>query len=169
MSLLASSIAGLEAVAGTPDEQVFAEVRGKTTIAVSFAPGYYARTDEPTLEWQFARLGKLLFVQRMRAYYVIRSVDFDEPVTRESSPQGPRDEEFVQRRSELVAIGTSGDGRVEVSVVGMREWAIRIAPDTCTALSEDGFCRAMGEAGTAMMVGQFAQIRALKHEVYAGT
>lgn len=169
MSLLTRSIDELEATSCTPDEQVFAAVHGRTTIAVSFAPGYYRRTDEPTLEWQFARLGKLLFVQRMRAYYVIRSSDFGERITRESPPAGARDEEFVRRRAELTATGTSSDGRIEVSVVGMREWAVTIAPGTCSALSQDGFCRAMDEAGTAMMTDQFGQIRALKHEVYAGT
>lgn len=169
MSLLTSSIDELEATSYTPDEQVFATVNGRTTITVSFAPGYYQRTDEATLEWQFARLGKLLFVQRMRAYYAIRSEDFGEPVTRESPPEGARDEEFVRRRAELTATGTSSEGRIVVSVVGMREWAITIAPGTCSDLSEDAFCRAMGEAGTAMMSAQFAQIRVLKHEVYAGT
>jgi hypothetical protein len=154
MSLLTSSIDGLEAASYTPDEQVFAAVHGRTTITVSFAPGYYHRADEATLEWQFARLGKLLF---------------GETVTRESPPEGVRDEEYVRRRAELVATGTSSDGRIVVSVVGMREWAITITPGTCSALSEDAFCRAMGEAATAMMTDQFGQIRALKHEVYAGT
>ena len=163
---LFNTLAQLEAKAATPDERVFVEILGKTGVRVSFAPGYYEQASDVELERQFTRLAKLAFVERMRAYYRIRSEAFGREVTRESPPAGERDERFVDERSKLVATGTGAGGRIAVSVVGMTHWTVRVSPGTHRALSEADFCRGMAEAGQSLLTDQFSQIRKLKHEIY---
>ena len=160
------SLDTLEARAGTPDERVFGEIHGRTDVSVSFAPGYYEQASDAALEEQFTRLARVLFAQRMKAYFRIRSEDFGETVTRESPPSSERDQRFVEERSRITATGTSPDGRITCSVVGMAHWTIRIQPGTHRELSEDAFCRSFAAAAGAMIADQFAQVRRVKDAVY---
>lgn len=160
------SLDTLEARACTPDERVFGEIHGRTEVAVSFAPGYYEQASDTTLEMQFTRLARVLFAQRMKAYFHIRSEDFGETVTREAPPTSERDHRFVEERSKITATGTSADGRITCSVVGMAHWTIRIAPGTHRQLTEDAFCRSFAAVGSALIADQFAQIRRVKDAVY---
>ena len=73
-----SALAELQASAATPDEKAFATISGRTHVRFTLAPGYYEWASVADLERQLTRLAKLLFVARMKAYYVARSRDFDQ-------------------------------------------------------------------------------------------
>lgn len=163
-----TSIDRLHASATTPDGAVSASITDRVRVEVRLAPGYYEQASATDLERQLSRLGKLLFAARMKEYYKVRSADFGQLVTREPSPLGRQDEEYVERRSRLVAQGEAAGGRVRISVVGMEQWSIQIGQDVPRTMSEEALCDAVSEAATLLVTQQFAEIRTLKREVYDG-
>ena len=163
-----TSIDRLYASATTPDGAVSASITDRVHVQVRLLPGYYDQATATDLERQLSRLGRLLFAARMKEYYKVRSQDFGELVTREPSPLGRQDEEYVDRRSRLVATGEAADGRVRISVVGMEQWAVEIAQDAPRTMSEESFCKAVSDAATLLVTEQFAEVRMLKREVYGG-
>jgi hypothetical protein len=163
-----SALAELQASAATPDEKAFATISGRTHVQFSLAPGYYEWASVSDLERQLTRLAKLLFVARMKAYYVARSRDFGQTFTKESPPTSPRDEQYVRARSGLVVEGEAAGGAVRISAVGMDSWAVHLDRDVQKRLNEAAFCAAVSSAATQLVESQFAQVKALKREVYAG-
>jgi hypothetical protein len=163
-----SALSELQASAATPDEKAFATISGRSQVRFSLAAGYYDWASVPDLERQLTRLAKLLFVARMKAYYVARSRDFDQLFTKESPPTSREDQEYVRARSGLVVEGEAGGGAVRISAVGMDSWTVTLDRDVQKRLNEPAFCAAVSNAATELVESQFAQIRALKREVYAG-
>ncbi len=164
-----SALAELQASAATPDEKAFATISGRTHVQFTLAAGYYDWASVADLERQLTRLAKLLFVARMKAYYAARSRDFDQVFTRESPPTGPRDEEYVRARSGIVVEGEAAGGAVRISAVGMESWTVHLDRDVQKRLNEQAFCAAVSSAATQLVEQQFAQVRELKREVYAGS
>ncbi|MEO6512908.1 MAG: hypothetical protein ABIO16_18060 [Nocardioides sp.] len=164
-----SALAELRASAATPDEKAFATISGRAHVQFSLAAGYYGWASVADLERQLTRLAKLLFVARMKAYYVARSRDFGQLFTKESPPAGARDEQFVRARSGLVVEGEAAGGAVRISAVGMESWAVHLEPDVQKRLSEQSFCAAVSSAASQLVAAQFAQVKELKREVYAGS
>lgn len=162
-----SALAELRASAATPDEKAFATISGRTQVRFSLAAGYYEWASVADLERQLTRLAKLLFVARMRAYYAARSRDFGQLFTKESPPSSRQDQEYVRARSGLVVEGEAGGGAVRIAAVGMETWTVQLDRDVQRTLNEEAFCAAVSSAATQLVEQQFAQVRALKREVYA--
>ena len=135
-------------------------------MRLSLSPGYYEWASVADLELQLTRLAKLLFVARMRAYYVARSQDFEQEFTREPAPTTPRDEEYVRARSELAVDGVAAGGAVGISAVGMESWTVHLDRDIQRRMDEHAFCDAVSRAATRLVESQFARVRALKREIY---
>jgi len=163
---MTSALAQLTATASTPDARAFATISDRTQVRLTLASGYYEWASVSDLERQLTRLARLLFVARMKAYYAARSKDFDQLFTRESSPDNPRDEEYVRARARLHVEGDAADGAIRVSAVGMDSWAVHLDRTIQRRMDEQTFCRAVSEAATRLVEMQFAQVRALKREVY---
>jgi hypothetical protein len=163
-----SALAELRASAATPDEKAFATISGRSHVQLSLAAGYYEWASVGDLERQLTRLARLLFVARMRAYYVARSRDFGQTFTKESPPTSSRDRQYVLARSGLVVEGEAAGGVVRVSAVGMDSWTVHLDRDVQNRLNEAAFCTAVSSAASQLVESQFAQVRALKREVYAG-
>jgi hypothetical protein len=166
---MTTALAELQASAATPDEKAFATISGRTHVRFSLAAGYYEWASVADLERQLTRLAKLLFVARMKAYYVARSRDFDQIFTRESPPTSVRDHEYVRARSGLVVEGEAAGGAVRITAVGMESWTVHLDRDVQQRLDEQAFCAAVSSAATQLVESQFAQVRELKREVYAGS
>jgi hypothetical protein len=165
---MTSALAELSATAATPDGRASAAIAGRTRVRMSLAQGYYEWASVPDLERQLARLARLLFVSRMKAYYVARSLDFEQTFTREPAPTSPLDQAYVRARSELVAEGSAVDGAIRITAVGMDSWAVHLDRDIQRRLDANAFCEAVSRAATRLVESQLAQVRALKREVYAG-
>ena len=163
---MTTALAELSATAGTPDGRAYATITGRTLVRLSLSPGYYEWASVADLERQLTRLAKLLFVARMRAYYVARSKDFEQQFTREPAPTTPRDEEYVRARSELVVDGVAAGGAIRISAVGMDSWTVHLDRDIHGRMDEHAFCDAASRAATQLVESQFAQVRALKREIY---
>lgn len=149
-----------------PGDEIVGELRGRADVQITFAPGRYRRYREQDLEDKLASLAKLLWAGRVREYYAAVSDAFGETVTGEPSPSGVRDQAFVKARDELIAEGSSCDGRIRVTVQGMRRWQVRIANGTIRALDEDAFAERAREAAAALIEDQLAKVRVLKDQHY---
>jgi hypothetical protein len=150
-----------------PGDEIVGELRGRADVRITFAPGRYRRYQERDLEEKLASLAKLLWAGRTREYYAAVSHAFGETVTGEPPPSGARDQAFVQARDELVAEGSSRDGRIRVTVRGMRRWQVRIADGTVHALDEFAFAERVREAAAALIEDQLAKVRVLKDQHYS--
>jgi hypothetical protein len=73
-----------------------------------------------------------------------------------------RNRDYEQARDAVEATGSSADGRVTVSAVGMRNFKVRIAAGTVRELSEREFVQRVREAATAFLDDYMAQIHELK-------
>jgi hypothetical protein len=140
---------------------VTAELVGRATVHIGFAPGVFRSLDERALERRLAALARLLWAGRMRDYFAAVSEAFGESVTREPPAVGRRDVEYVAARDRIVACGRSRDGGVAVRVLGMREWRVEVAP----GLDEEALKRAVTEAAEALIADQLRQVRALKRTI----
>lgn len=152
--------------ATSPDNMITGELRDRTEVYLSFAPGSYRQYRTASLEEQLAGLARRLWVGRMRKYYEAMSEAFGETITKEPPPEGQRDADFHAARDELVAEGHSADGRIHVAVRGMRHWTVRIADGTVRRLTEEQFAAGVRDAARELISDQFAKIRELKREIY---
>lgn len=166
MGVLADRLDSMRIRVASPNKMVVAELCHRTEVRLSFASGAYQRSYERGLEEQLAGLARVMWAARMKGYYQAVSEAFGEEVTGEPLPVGRRDQEYLQARDQLVAVGRSRDGRVQLAVRGMRTWTVRIADGSLRALSEDEFTASVGEAAGALIRDQFDKIRQLKLRVY---
>lgn len=166
MGVLADRLEAMRVRALAPGGGIGGELRGRDQVHLSFPPGRYHWFNERELEQQLAGLGRLLWAGRMKKYYAAVSEAFGEPVSGESPPISPRDQDFYAARAELTAEGISADGLVRIQVCGMREWTVRIANGTIRRLTEEQFTVRVQEAATALIRDQFAKIRFLKDRYY---
>jgi len=166
MSDLRDQIQSIRVRASSPDGAISAELAGRTQIALSFARGWYDRCDEGDLERKLGALATLLWTARMRRYWEVRSQDAGERITGEPKPISPRAVAYREARAALVAHGRSADGRVTVSVEGMRQWTVRVQRGTARALDEHEFAAAAGQAAAELIQDQYRKIAALKLKIY---
>ena len=136
--------------AATPDGTAFATLRGRNTVTVSFAPGYYAQTSEPRLEQKLSQLGKLLWVARMKEYYRFQSQRLGREVRGESTPRTPAQVARREARDAVRAEGTGG-GVVRLSSVGMLHWTAQVEPGTLARVDEATFCAAVAQAAQQLI------------------
>lgn len=152
--------------ATSPNGSVTAVVRGQNGIEISFAPGFFQRAGTEELETQLAQVARLLWANRTREYRAILDDEFRGNLVVDPPPDGQRDERFYEERENLVAEGSSPDGRVRVTVRGMRDWEVRIAPGAIDELREEEMARAAAHAAQALIQDQMDKTRELKLSIY---
>jgi hypothetical protein len=167
MGELADRIHAMHVRASVPDGTITAELRHRSEVTLSFEPGWYDRCDESDLERRLSSLASLLWVARTREYWATVSDVTGDYATHEDKPISPSDVEFTEAREALVARGHSADGRVCLSVEGMRRWTVHIAAGTVRALNEHEFASAVGQAAADLIQDQFTKIAELKHKFYS--
>ncbi len=152
----------------SPNEQVFVTLRGNSSISVSMLPGYYDRANAAQIEEQLARTARLVFVDRTKAFYDLRSAEHGDTVRPSAESLTREQAEFKRRRAELAVEGSSDDGAVTVTSVGMTQFAVQIAPGTLTRVDESRFVADLGQAATRLMHDQREKMLGLKVEVLGG-
>ncbi|GIF12392.1 hypothetical protein [Actinoplanes teichomyceticus] len=142
------------------------ELHDADQVELTFTPGYYDRVAEPVLIDHLVALARVMHAEYVRQYLRAVSEASGRTITKEPAGDGRRDRAYAEQRQELIAEGRSADGRITVTVRGMRSWWVRIAPGTLRVLDERQFAARFGEAAHALIRDQFAGIRALKNHVY---
>lgn len=143
--------------AATPSGTAFATLHGRSTVTVSFAPGYYVHTTEARLEQQLAQLGRLLWVARMKEYYRFKSQQLGREIRGEGTPRTPAQ---AARREARDQIHAEGDGGVvRLSAVGMMHWTAQVEPGTVARTDEASFCHAVSRAARQLIDDHLRQLR----------
>jgi len=142
-------------VPGTP---IQGELHHRGEIGISFDPDSYQWLRESRLAHYLATVARLLYAGWTREYRAAISSSLL-PV---DPPEEVRNRAYEQARDEVEASGSSADGRVTVSAVGLRNFTARITPGTIRELTEQEFVSRAREAATAFLADHRAQIRELK-------
>jgi len=138
----------------------------RTRVQVTFQPVVYRRYDPGELERHLENLATRLWANRMRGYYAAVSEAFGETITGEARPISQRDIDFHRARDEMLTEGRSRDGRVTVTLRGLRDFRVRLAPGTTRELTEQQFADAVEEAAGELLRNQRERIRDLKLRTY---
>jgi len=152
----------------SPNEQVFITLRGDSSIDVSFLPGYYERANAAQIEEQLARTARLVFAERTKAFFDLRSKEHGNIVRPGRVSVNDAEAEYKRRRAELAVEGASDDGAVTITSVGMTHFAVHIAPGTQNRVDAATFAQDVAQAGTRLMQDQQTKMRALKLEIHGG-
>lgn len=144
--------------AATPDGTAFATLQGRGAVSVSFAPGYYASSNESRLELKLGQLGRLLWVARMKEYYRFKSEQLGREIRGEGRPRTARQEARREARDQIAATG-SGGGIVTLTAVGMLSWTAEIAPGTVARTDESVFCAAVAQAAESLITDHMGKLR----------
>ncbi|WP_027341568.1 hypothetical protein [Hamadaea tsunoensis] len=151
--------------ASTSDGALSAELYDRDQVRITFEQGSYRWLDERTLERHLVSLARVLWSRRMREFWMIMGEVSDYAYTAEPLPVTPAQQEFVERRENIVARGASADGRVQLSVRGMHEWKAVVRDGTLTEIGPDDFVAGVRTAAEQLIADQLAQITAVKNDL----
>jgi hypothetical protein len=163
MGELADRLGALRVSASAPGGGIHADLRGYSDVDMYFSSGFYEQTSERELEHRLESLARLLWAAQVRAQSEVRSRLGAHPP---DDPATVQDQIFAEERERLVAVGRSDDGRITVSVQGMRQWRIQLADDTVRSLDERSFLAAVRVVASRLVADQARQMIQLKGRVY---
>ena len=109
-----------------------------------------------------------MFVDRTKAFFDLRSKEHGDIVRPSQESLTHRAAEFKRRRAELAVEGSSDDGAVSITSVGMTHFAVHIAPGTHNRIDGETFAADVGQAATRLMHDQREKMVSLKFEVLGG-
>ncbi|SDC42409.1 hypothetical protein [Actinokineospora iranica] len=158
MDSLADRLDSLRLRVQAPGSEIYADLRNRKDVSVSFGESVYEWTSERNLERQLVSMARLLYAQWVRKYRAELSDSFLNAMGAESQ----NDHDFLAARSELESSGASRDGRVTISAVGMQNVEVRIVPGTVRELDEHEFSGRVSEAVHALADDYQTKIRELK-------
>lgn len=155
----------LELRVALPNEQVLAELHGRRRVTVTILPGHAERVGEQELSGQLARLARLLFAHRAAAFQRLNK-EYLGTETMQRPPR-PQDEEFRRAYEALAVSGSSRDGSVTCTTLGMEHWTVDIEPGSVARLGSSGLAQATTEAANELVENALAAVRQTRHDVYA--
>jgi hypothetical protein len=164
---LAPQLSGMRVRASTPDGRLTAELVGRSELLLSFDGSYYYRTDERDLETQGATLCRLLWAGYVREFTRIIA-DAGGTAVDPHAAGDPKDIEYFQRLSTLTAHGDCGDGHLELTANGMRNFDVRISDGTLGLLSEEQFTQCASRATQRLIDDQLDQVLRMRMRLYHG-
>jgi hypothetical protein len=139
MSQLHDRLSTLDVTVTTPDGFATARLRGRSSVWVSLAPGYFTTTTPGRLADQLAKLGELLW---------------------RSTLSSPRNAGFRTGPDAVVCEGRSADGSVSMCTMGMTTWIVELEPPAFMR-GEEAFCAAAGEALSGALADRLPQLHRL--------
>jgi hypothetical protein len=164
MGNLADELDAIQVSATAPGGGITADLHGDTQLRLRFAPGYYRRASEFEMARQLAALARLLWAARTWEFDTIIGAAGGTRVPADRV-DGP-DRRFQAALDQLVAQAGAADGRITVSVRGMREWTVTITPGTLRTMTEDAFTHPAATAAIALIADQFEKMRLLRRQIY---
>ena len=161
MGRLADRLSGVRVRASAPGADIDAELRDRTSITMSFGESVYEFIGKEALERALAALARSLWAGWQRQY--LAAID-ETDLNIEANDQ--HDLNFFAERDTVQAAGTSADGRITITVTGMRNFAVRITPGTTREISEDAFSAGAAQAATRLIHDYTAKVNELKKRYY---
>lgn len=162
MGRLGDRLDGIRLRARVPGTEISGELCNRKEISISFGSDSYPWLREPQLEGYLASLARLLCAGWQRESELALRDSFLDV----DPPQDARSQGYERAREQLEASGSSADGRVTVSAVGLRNFTVHITPGTLRELAEHEFVARVREAATAFLADHMARIHDLKTEFF---
>lgn len=144
-----------------PGTEIKGELRHRNELSISFEAGTYQWLRESRLQHQLATLARLLCAGWTREYLAALNSSF----LRVEPGEVAWNNDYEKARNQIEASGSSGDGRITVSAVGMENFSVRIIPGSLRELSEQEFVTRTGEAAAAFLADHMAQVHELKNRL----
>lgn len=147
----------------TPNEQLFARLRGKYDITIAIAPGYAERVGDAETATQLGRLSRLLFLHRADR---LRRLDNEILEPGSPRPETERDREFARRYEGITVAETSADGTVGLTAIGLTHWTWGITRGTAELYGGQHIATAATEVANKVALQLAEDVRRLKVAVY---
>jgi len=170
MAAIADDLNAIVVTTTTPDGRIAGRVESLEFITLRFLHDsyeqYYRYRDAETLAYQLGRGATLMATAYQKARREVMRAHSFERYSAVSPPSSPRHREYLDRGAELTVHGSSPDGEIRVTAVGLIDFRVSIAPETLERHDERGLLRL---ADTAMKSLQAAHGRAhgeLRHELH---
>ncbi|QGK71717.1 hypothetical protein GIY23_21325 [Allosaccharopolyspora coralli] len=161
MAGLAEQLDDIRVRASAPGVEIHAELRNRSEVSLSFGESVYEFIDERVLERALGSLAERLFTGWMRQY---REAISATSLNVESNDQHDFD---FQEEIHAVEVGVeSGDGRISLSTVGMREFSARLRRGTVRELSEDQFVARVVEVAPQLIDRYQVEVSEVKVRYY---
>ncbi len=145
-----------------PRSEIYAELRRRDQVTISFGPGVYDFLSERSLERAVGNLGRLMVTAWTRAFQATQ----DERVRSAQGVHDQRDRQYAEDRARIVSSGTSFDERIVLTARGMFDYDVSIADGTIRALDEHEFAERLQDAVVQLVQDYMTQIRALQDRYY---
>jgi hypothetical protein len=158
MSSLGERLDAIRLRVEVPGTEIVAELRRRDDVTISFGPDRYQWLGERDLEHHMASLARLLYTAWVRAYRNALSDAFLDAM----GATDQRDRDYLTARAQLRERGVSGDGRITITAVDMRDIEVRIIDGTLRVLTEQQFAASTREAVTALLNDRRTKVRELK-------
>ena len=161
MSDLAERLDNIRVRATVPGTELYAELRNRNEVALTFGEGVYEFIDERALERTLASLAKRLYTGWLREY---REVISTTGINIE--PQDQHDYNFLEELHGLEVSVTSSDERITLSTVGMLDFSAKLCRGTVRELTEKEFTARVAEIAPQLIFRYQAQASQLKARYY---
>ena len=148
----------------SPNGCVHLTNHGDRSIRISCDDAWFHRVELGGLLTQLERLFSLAFVERTKAYYRHKELVTGFEVTPVDASRSPHLQTFVDKRDALEVEGSSSDGLVHITSVGMRRFATTIDTELWSRRDRAAVERGLGEAATSLVADQFRKMHQLKQE-----
>ena len=158
MSAMADHLDTMVVDAATPGDIAFARLRGRSAVTIWFAPGYYRQSTDERIAEKLAQLGKLLWVARMREYYRFKSQQLGREIRGEGTPKTPGQVARREARDGIVAEGSSDDGAVSLTSVGLLDWSVLVPRGTVDGVDEETFTASCAQAAERLIQDHLDQL-----------
>jgi hypothetical protein len=162
MGTLGDQLSNIHLRVRVPGTEIQGELRHRSEISISFGPGTYQRLRESHLEHYLATVARLLYAGWTREYRSALSSSLLEV----DPPKDARNRAYEEAKNHIKASGSSADGRITVSAVGLQNFTVRITPGTLRELSEQEFIAGARAAATAFGDDHRTRIRELKTQFF---
>lgn len=157
--------ASIDITVATPNDQLFARLRGKYDVTITIRPGFVERAGDPETEVQLGRLCRLLFLHRADRLNRI-DAELMDTIPRPPRQLGPRDLEFERRYEQIGVTETSSDGSLSLHVVGMQSWVWEVQPGTTARQTSEQVAHSATEVANRMALRLADEVRKLTIEVF---
>ncbi|GGN44465.1 hypothetical protein FHR83_004511 [Actinoplanes campanulatus] len=170
MATIADDLNAIVVRASSPDGRIEGEVESLRHITLRFVhdsyEGYYRDRDAVTLAHQLGRGATLMAAAYQRARRVVMRAHSFERYSELSPPFSPRHRDYLERGARLTAHGSSPDGEIVVTTVGLLDFHVSIAPDVLERHDEREFLQLADRAMRDLQVGHQQAHTELRHEMY---
>lgn len=137
--------------AESPNGRVRATMVGDHELRVWIDPTWYDATSGVALQEELARVARLTYVNRTRAYYDAWSALTGERMSPVRTPVSEEQAEYQRRLEQVAARGEAYGGRIALVLVGTSHFSVEIDSGVLHQIDAPTFCTYAAQAALACL------------------